>query len=289
MDPANDEKIDRSHVLSGNRLIPSSDLEQLKTLEEAAKKDNKMARRIQNRLVAILLVTIFAIGAFSATTNNIARRNDPAPPPAEDLSRFQTLLDSIDPGHLHDILHTHLKGKYRHGVFEEDKKALEAVHNENEEVATSLVELAKRQDNNATTAAPPSPQTVTSTTAPTTTLPAPTVTSTSEAPSPPATTPSLTTSDSAPAPSPSTSATEAPSPTPTTEAPSPSPTTEAPSPSPTTEAPSPTPTTSAPEQPTTSPNSPTTPAEPTHPLRRLRRMAQVLLWSQPNRQVNKVR
>ncbi|EHK98642.1 hypothetical protein M7I_5526 [Glarea lozoyensis 74030] len=122
---------DLSYVRSLNRSSTPSDIEQLKTLDEADRRRKKMARR---NLLTILLLSVFAIGAFCATTNNIARGNVPA----DELSKFQSLLDSIDPTHLHDVLHSHLKEKFKHGVFEEDKKALEAVHQEDREAATSL-------------------------------------------------------------------------------------------------------------------------------------------------------
>ncbi|PBP18232.1 hypothetical protein BUE80_DR011028 [Diplocarpon rosae] len=83
----------------------------------------------------------------------------------EGQRRFQELLDSVDATALHNVLHEHARDKYQHGIYQDDKTTMEAMHRENAEVATSLVELARRQAGNTTavTATETSTELVTST------------------------------------------------------------------------------------------------------------------------------
>jgi hypothetical protein len=62
---------------------------------------------------------------------------------------FQELLNSVSDASLHDVLINVYK-KYKQGVFPEDRMAMQAVHDDNATIATSLVELARRQNTNVT-------------------------------------------------------------------------------------------------------------------------------------------
>lgn len=107
-----------------------------------------------------------------------------------DASRFTNMLDAVSPDSLHDLLHRYLPERYQHGVFSSDHSALEAVHRDDAPLATSLAQLAKRQDTNSTsvpttspTSSAPTTTSHTSTTVTTPTSSAPTSTSASSVPS----------------------------------------------------------------------------------------------------------
>lgn len=65
-----------------------------------------------------------------------------------DLEAFQRLLDQVDPPALHAALHKHSPKKFEHGIFQEDRTAVEAVHREDASLATKIASLAlaKRQN-----------------------------------------------------------------------------------------------------------------------------------------------
>ena len=63
-----------------------------------------------------------------------------------DLEAFQQLLDQVDPPALHAALHDFTPKKFKHGVFKEDRTAVEAVHRDEPSLATSILALAKRQE-----------------------------------------------------------------------------------------------------------------------------------------------
>jgi hypothetical protein len=82
----------------------------------------------------------------------------------ESDANFQILLDSVPEDRLHDVLHDYDPTKFKHGVFQEDRTAIEAVHRNNPAAATKLIYLAKRQSNNTSTTNKPN----TTTSSPTT-------------------------------------------------------------------------------------------------------------------------
>jgi len=63
----------------------------------------------------------------------------------EDLEIFQKLLNEVDPPSLHEALHTYSPKKFKHGMFQEDRTAVEVIHREEPSIATSIVNLARRQ------------------------------------------------------------------------------------------------------------------------------------------------
>ena len=82
-----------------------------------------------------------------------------------DNDAFQKLLAQVDPPSLHAALHDFSPKKFSHGMFPEDRTALEAIHKEEPGVATGILKMAKigkRQDNGTvatTTVVPPNPTT----------------------------------------------------------------------------------------------------------------------------------
>lgn len=93
-----------------------------------------------------------------------ADNNGEAPAPAS-ASSFARLLEAVSPEALHDLLHAYLPDTYKHGVYPSEKSALAALHRANAPLATSIVQLARR-DTNATVSA------ATSSVAPTSSQPA---------------------------------------------------------------------------------------------------------------------
>lgn len=61
------------------------------------------------------------------------------------VEAFQKLLNEVDPPALHSALHEHSPKKFAHGMFREDRIAVEAIHREDPPLAQSIVILAKRQ------------------------------------------------------------------------------------------------------------------------------------------------
>ncbi|PHH49414.1 hypothetical protein CFIMG_006322RAa [Ceratocystis fimbriata CBS 114723] len=76
--------------------------------------------------------------------------------PAVDESAFSSMLNSASPEHLHKLLHSHLPGMYRHGVYESGRHAAEMLHRTDARLATSLVRMAKRQSNSSSVVTEPS-------------------------------------------------------------------------------------------------------------------------------------
>lgn len=114
--------------------------------DEAAEPSTTKMSRFPRFLFTILFVAVLGLTLVSATANSVTRVSISA----TDKQRFRQLLNTVDPVSLHNVLHDNVKDKYQHGVYQEDKKAMEVVHQENAEAAYSLVELARRQTSNAT-------------------------------------------------------------------------------------------------------------------------------------------
>jgi len=97
-----------------------------------------------------LILSTLLLGAFSS----------PAPSRQEDSivdwSHFSSLLDSVDPSALHNVLHS-LTPKFKDGVFSKDRSAIEHVHSMDPVMASKLVHIAKRQGNSTGIAPVPVP------------------------------------------------------------------------------------------------------------------------------------
>lgn len=80
----------------------------------------------------------------------------PSEPPAPNWSYLSSLLSRCHPAAIHDILHQ-LSPKFQDGVFSLDSAAIEHVHSEDHVMATKLVHMALKRQNNgtATTTTPP--------------------------------------------------------------------------------------------------------------------------------------
>ena len=98
-------------------------------------------------LNCILLTRISSYASASSPTTDKDDEETKA-----DLAAFQRLLDQVDAPALHAALHNYSPKKFKHGVFQEDRTAVEAVHRDDAPLATTIVSIAKRQDqsNNVT-------------------------------------------------------------------------------------------------------------------------------------------
>lgn len=152
--------------------------------------------------IPLLLSILPSYGLADPTNPQIIERE--AVPEAEpDVEAFQKLLNEVDPPALHSALHEHSPKKFAHGMFREDRIAVEAIHKEDPPLAQSIVILAKRQlVSNSTIQSSSAPPAATSTSSneltsgstPVTSLASPTVSSTPGSATASATTKSATTS-----------------------------------------------------------------------------------------------
>ncbi|KAG8526769.1 uncharacterized protein KY384_008198 [Bacidia gigantensis] len=60
-----------------------------------------------------------------------------------DQDAFQHLLAQVDPPALHAALHDFSPRKFAHGMFPEDRTAVEAIHREEPDIATGILKMAK--------------------------------------------------------------------------------------------------------------------------------------------------
>ena len=93
------------------------------------------------------------LGAALAATISTAVEPPPSYPANDEVERqqdgaeFARLLDQVDPPALHSALHHLSPQKFTHGAFNEDRGAAEQIHRDDPPLATSIVALARRQDN----------------------------------------------------------------------------------------------------------------------------------------------
>ncbi|KAL5604190.1 hypothetical protein BROUX41_002171 [Berkeleyomyces rouxiae] len=76
--------------------------------------------------------------------------------PAVDEAAFAGMLDSVSPERLHKLLHSYLPETYQHGVYESDRHAVEMLRKRDARLATSLLRMAKRQNNSTSAVTEPS-------------------------------------------------------------------------------------------------------------------------------------
>lgn len=108
----------------------------------------------QRLIVSIpLLLSILPSYGLSEPLNPTIDNGDAA----ADVEVFQRLLNQVDPPALHSLLHEYSPKKFKHGMFMEDRIAVEAIHRDDPPLAASIVSLAKRQGGNGTVSTPVSP------------------------------------------------------------------------------------------------------------------------------------
>lgn len=109
-------------------------------------------RRIFFSVLAIAFLTV----AYASVPVNRGPQESPA---SAGQTSFQDLLNSVSDASLHEVLNSVYK-KYKQGVYPQIKAAMTAVHDDDAAMATSLVELARRQSINSTSASVESSATV---------------------------------------------------------------------------------------------------------------------------------
>ncbi|KFY18504.1 hypothetical protein V491_04771 [Pseudogymnoascus sp. VKM F-3775] len=170
----------------------------------------------------LTILAVFTVSFASAATVRVRKHHAPT----ADEIQFTKLLATIsDDPELHDALEQYIASKYHPGTNGQENTAFQFLNSEKAAVATSLVELVKRQNTNGTTITTTSsitdpPETTTSIVVPPTTDDTPT-TITSDTPTTPAPTstpePTDTSTESPPTLTPETSETPTtPTPTPPT-------------------------------------------------------------------------
>lgn len=91
------------------------------------------------------LLSIIPSYALANPSNPQVVKREAAPEAAPNAKTFQKLLNEVDPPALHLLLHEYSPKKFAHGMFREDRVAVEAIHREDPPLAESIVSLAKRQ------------------------------------------------------------------------------------------------------------------------------------------------
>lgn len=112
---------------------------------------------LSKRILVSLPLLLFILPSYSL---QVVEREAP-PEAAPNAETFQKLLNEVDPPALHLLLHEHSPKKFAHGMFREDRVAVEAIHREDPPLAESIVSLAKRQGvtNGTAQSSPASPAT----------------------------------------------------------------------------------------------------------------------------------
>lgn len=95
--------------------------------------------------LAVFLACILSVCLSVHAAADFKSANPESQEAADDLKVLHRLLDEVNPPALHAALHMQSPDKFKHGVFPEDRTAIEAVYRENAPLATSIVALAKRQ------------------------------------------------------------------------------------------------------------------------------------------------
>ncbi|KAJ9143804.1 hypothetical protein NKR23_g6311 [Pleurostoma richardsiae] len=112
--------------------------------------------RARNVLLAVLACFMVTFGLATATASRPRQEAQDVDGDAQqglkekDSSAFSSLLNSASAEALHDLLHRYFPHRYQHGVWPSEHSALEAVHRDDAPLATSIAQLAKRQDTNVT-------------------------------------------------------------------------------------------------------------------------------------------
>lgn len=92
-----------------------------------------------------LLLSILPSYGLADPSNPQIIEREAVPEAEPNVEAFQKLLNEVDPPALHSALHEHSPKKFAHGMFREDRTAVEAIHREDPPLAQSIVMLAKRQ------------------------------------------------------------------------------------------------------------------------------------------------
>ena len=149
------------HCGEKERLTATAAHEDTGLSTPSREKDNKMRRRsIIWTLAFLLLFGLSLTSSVSPTrllpscrdsSHGISPEEGPRQAEADNRdaqeSAFRNLLKNASPDVLHRLLHAYFPERYRHGVYESEDEALEAVRADDAPLATTMAQMAKRQDN----------------------------------------------------------------------------------------------------------------------------------------------
>ena len=107
---------------------------------------NKMAS-VRYLVMTLALLSVFIVSLSSAAA---VRPKDCHGQTAEEI-KFQELLATVSDDALHKVLEEYVSSKYKPGVWREGRTAMSAVHKDDAAKATSLIQLARRQNVSMTT------------------------------------------------------------------------------------------------------------------------------------------
>ncbi|KAK3903425.1 hypothetical protein C8A05DRAFT_43329 [Staphylotrichum tortipilum] len=124
--------------------------------------DDTRQRRTPSRMACIwrtatvfFLCMLVLLGLASAGSRPFpchkGSPNHQAPGEAADASSLSALLKSAS---LHDLLHRYFPDQFQDGVFPSDHEAIEALQRADPALASSILQLAKREESNSTTSKP---------------------------------------------------------------------------------------------------------------------------------------
>ena len=116
---------------------------------------------------------LFLLAALFSTPSLCTENSEQQVEAHVDRAAFQKLLNQIDPPSLHAALHDFSPKKFQHGMFPEDRTAMEAIHKEEPGLATGILKMAKlaKRDNSTVTTTPVLPSTTVSPPAETSSVP----------------------------------------------------------------------------------------------------------------------
>ncbi|KAK6832977.1 hypothetical protein PG987_007671 [Apiospora arundinis] len=147
-----DEKACLTHEARANPVTNSVSI-------KSCCKAHKMSSARKCCLGLMLLLSVTTLGLATATVSGTGYRRG-----CSGMAEGQAVVDGQDsgiseasgsaaPDTLHKLLHTYFPDSFKHGVFSSDEDALEAAQSQDATVASSVIELAKRQGDNSSTAA----------------------------------------------------------------------------------------------------------------------------------------
>ncbi|KAK1770467.1 hypothetical protein QBC33DRAFT_267559 [Phialemonium atrogriseum] len=175
---ASELEVGHSEFVSEKELVSRGDSNsQSSTRQHQALRENMPSARRLLLVLSLSLLVIFGV-ATAVSPGEWAQRSgqhegveggeDGGSAP-KGAPSFRLLVEHASPESLHDLLHKYFPDRFKHGIWPSEHSAIEAVHRNDAVLATSIAQLAKRDDTNTTATPPPStsPPSSDPTTAPT--------------------------------------------------------------------------------------------------------------------------
>ncbi len=153
-------------------LLESAEKLETKSFQNSSTAQDRQLRRtgrmtLRPSVILVLMVCLLtALGMSAAVAPRNVWRWRPCHrgPVAEQGSvpepvqtTFLNSLSEASPESLHDLLHKFFPDKFQHGVFPSEQQAVEAVHEVDPAIASTIIQMARRDTNSSssTTSTPP--------------------------------------------------------------------------------------------------------------------------------------